>query len=81
MNRFDYLAPTSLTEVLALLSDRPEALPLAGGTDLLVQIKEHRRPVEALLSLKRVPEVEDNACQEHPELSTRHISSIDIRMI
>jgi carbon-monoxide dehydrogenase medium subunit len=42
---------------LALLSERPEALPLAGGTDLLVQIKEHRRPVEALLSLKRVPEV------------------------
>lgn len=57
MNRFDYLAPTNLTEALALLSDRPEALPLAGGTDLLVQIKEHRRPVEAVLSLKRVPEV------------------------
>ncbi|MCL4303325.1 MAG: FAD binding domain-containing protein [Anaerolineae bacterium] len=57
MNRFDYLAPMSLTEALALLSDRPEALPLAGGTDLLVQIKEHRRPVEAVLSLKRVPEV------------------------
>lgn len=57
MKRFDYLAPTSLNEAQALLSDRPEALPLAGGTDLLVQIKEHRRPVEALLSLKRVPEV------------------------
>lgn len=57
MNRFDYLAPTSLAEALAMLADRPEALPLAGGTDLLVQIKEHRRPVEALLSLKRVSEM------------------------
>ncbi|MBE7552831.1 MAG: FAD binding domain-containing protein [Anaerolineales bacterium] len=57
MNRFDYLAPTSLAEALAMLSDRPEAFPLAGGTDLLVQIKEHRRPVEALLSLKRVSEM------------------------
>lgn len=57
MKRFDYLAPTSLAEALALLSDRPETLPLAGGTDLLVQIKEQHRPVEALLSLRRVPEV------------------------
>jgi carbon-monoxide dehydrogenase medium subunit len=57
VNRFDYLAPTSLAEALAMLADRPEALPLAGGTDLLVQIKEHRRPVEALLSLKRVSEM------------------------
>jgi CO/xanthine dehydrogenase FAD-binding subunit len=55
MKRFDYLAPNSLAEALEMLSDRPEAVPLAGGTDLLVQIKEGRRPVEALLSLKRVP--------------------------
>jgi CO/xanthine dehydrogenase FAD-binding subunit len=57
VNRFDYLAPTCLAEALAMLSDRPEVLPLAGGTDLLVQIKENRPPVEALLSLKRVSEV------------------------
>ncbi len=57
MKRFDYLAPKSLPEALAMLADRPEAVPLAGGTDLLVQIKEVHRPVQALLSLKRVPEV------------------------
>jgi len=57
MRRFDYLAPRDLIEALEMMSDRPEAIPLAGGTDLLVQIKEGHRSVEALLSLKRVPEV------------------------
>ena len=57
MKRFDYLAPQSLKEALAMMSDRPEAIPLAGGTDLLVQMKEGHRSVRALLSLKRIPEV------------------------
>jgi CO/xanthine dehydrogenase FAD-binding subunit len=57
VKRFDYLAPKSLTEALSMLSDRPGATPLAGGTDLLVQIKERHRPVEAVLSLRRVPEL------------------------
>ena len=57
MKRFDYLAPCTLMEALEMMSDRPEVIPLAGGTDLLVQIKEGHRSVEALLSLKRVPEV------------------------
>ena len=62
MKRFDYLAPKSLAEALAMMSARPEAIPLAGGTDLLVQIKEGGRPVDALLSLKRVSEMHRYAC-------------------
>ncbi len=57
MKRFDYLAPKNLKEAIEVMSDRPEAIPLAGGTDLLVQMKEEHRPVQVLLSLKRVPEV------------------------
>ena len=57
MKRFDYLAPGSLAEALEMMSHRPEAVPLAGGTDLLVQVKEGSRSVETLLSLRRVPEV------------------------
>jgi len=57
MKRFEYLAPRSLTEALKMMSGRPEPIPLAGGTDILVQMKEGRRSVGALLSLKRVPEV------------------------
>jgi carbon-monoxide dehydrogenase medium subunit len=62
MRRFEYLAPRSLEEALHMLSLRPEAVPLAGGTDLLVQVKEGQRRVEALLSLKRVPEVHRYTC-------------------
>lgn len=57
MKRFDYLAPHSLTEALEMLRQRPEAKPLAGGTDILVQMKEQHREESALLSLKRVPEL------------------------
>jgi carbon-monoxide dehydrogenase medium subunit len=57
MKRFDYLAPRSLKEALDLMARHPEALPLAGGTDLLVQIKDGRRLAQSLLSLRRVSEV------------------------
>jgi CO/xanthine dehydrogenase FAD-binding subunit len=59
VKRFDYLAPTSLREAIEILQDNPQAFPLAGGTDLLVQIKERQRPVPAVMSLKRVPEVHE----------------------
>lgn len=59
MKRFDYLAPNSLDEALALLSARPEATPLAGGTNVLVQLKERHREASALLSLKRIAELHE----------------------
>jgi len=57
MKRFDYLAPKNLQEAFEMMSDHPDVIPLAGGTDLLVQMKEGHRSVRALLSLKRIPEV------------------------
>lgn len=57
MRRFDYLAPTRMDEAIDMLRGRPEALALAGGTDVLVQIKEGGRRVGALLSLKRIGEL------------------------
>ncbi|MCI0398958.1 MAG: xanthine dehydrogenase family protein subunit M [Chloroflexi bacterium] len=57
MKRFDYLTPGSLNEALEMLAQRPEAAPLAGGTNLLVQIKEDHRSETALLSLKRVSDL------------------------
>ena len=61
MKRFDYLIPKNLTQALQMIADRPDAAPLAGGTDILVQMKEQHRPIEALLSLRRVPEVHQSA--------------------
>ena len=59
MKQFDYLAPNSLDEALEFLSSRPETTPLAGGTNVLVQLKERHREVSALLSLKRITELHE----------------------
>jgi CO/xanthine dehydrogenase FAD-binding subunit len=59
LKRFDYLAPNNLDVALIMLSERPEAVALAGGTNVLVQIKERHREASALLSLKRIPELHE----------------------
>ena len=57
MKPFDYRAPTSLDEAVALL-DNPElrVRPLAGGTDLLVQLRSGRVEIDVLVDIKRLPE-------------------------
>jgi len=58
MEAFDYVRPTSLAEACeALREGGGEAAVLAGGTDLLIQMKEgSRRPV-TLVSLRDVPDL------------------------
>ncbi len=57
MKPFDYRAPASLEEALALLNT-PElrVRPLAGGTDLLVQLRTGRLESDILVDIKRIPE-------------------------
>jgi CO/xanthine dehydrogenase FAD-binding subunit len=53
----DFLQPTSLREALAAKAERPEALPIAGGTDVMVDLNfDHARPA-AILDLTRVGEL------------------------
>ncbi|MFE6611236.1 FAD binding domain-containing protein [Amycolatopsis sp. NPDC057786] len=53
----DFLRPSSLTEALAVKAERPDAVPIAGGTDVMVELNfDHRRP-DALLDLNRVTEL------------------------
>src|SRR5215217_1604740 len=53
----EFLQPRSLSEALAAKAERPEAVPIAGGTDVMVELNfDHRRP-EAVLDLARVPEL------------------------
>ncbi len=51
------LTPRSLDEALRLKSERPEARPIAGGTDLLVELNFDRARPEALLNLNEVAEL------------------------
>jgi CO/xanthine dehydrogenase FAD-binding subunit len=53
----DVLSPHSLEEALRLKAERPDAVPIAGGTDVMVAINFDRLRPEALLDLNRVPEL------------------------
>ncbi|MCY4438468.1 MAG: FAD binding domain-containing protein [Chloroflexi bacterium] len=55
MRRFDYAAPTEVFEACALLADRgDDARALAGGTDLIVQMRERDRRVPLVVSLRNL---------------------------
>ncbi|MBI1915469.1 MAG: xanthine dehydrogenase family protein subunit M [Planctomycetes bacterium] len=56
MKEIDYAAPATLTEATALLA-RKGARALAGGTDLIVQVRENRRDAELLVDLKNIAEL------------------------
>lgn len=55
----DFLAPRTWAEALAAKAERPDAVALAGGTDLMVEINFDRRRPPALLDLTRVSELID----------------------
>ena len=55
----DFLQPTSWREALALRAERPDAVPIAGGTDVMVDINFDRRRPGALLDLGRVAELRE----------------------
>lgn len=57
MEAFTYLAPRSLSEVFSALGNGKQSLLLAGGTDVIVQLREGRRRCDQLIDLKHIPEL------------------------
>src|SRR5215218_8304147 len=55
----DFLQPASWQEALTLRAERPDAVPIAGGTDVMVDINFDRRRPGALLDLGRVAELRE----------------------
>ena len=55
---FEYAAPTSLSDATALLAaNNGRAAILAGGTDILVQLREGLREADLVVDVKRIPEL------------------------
>ena len=69
MRAIDYAAPTSLSEAVAIMAAHGDrARPLAGGTDVLVQLRGGRREADVVVDTKKIPElngikVDDNGLQ------------------
>ena len=55
----EFLQPTTWTEALEMKAAHPEALPIAGGTDVMVEINFDRQRPAAVIDLTKVAELEE----------------------
>jgi xanthine dehydrogenase FAD-binding subunit len=70
LKAIDYDAPKTTREAVALLAEHDgRARVLAGGTDILVQLREGRRNCDLLVDVKHIPEV--NELTFDPEIGLR----------
>ena len=75
---FKYHRPASIQDACRILAESPDAAPLAGGTDLLVEIKQggrRHRDIVSLTSIARLRAIEKDkgaliigACATHNEI-------------
>ena len=69
MRAIEYQAPATLKEAVAIMTTHGDrASPLAGGTDILVQLRGGRRNSDVLVDTKKIPELngiklDDNGLQ------------------
>ena len=58
MQAFEYVAAQTIPEAVAVLDEKGQhARILAGGTDLIVQVREAKRAVDWMVDIKAIPEV------------------------
>ncbi len=58
MQDFAYIAANTVSEAVTLLDEKGRAARiLAGGTDLIVQVREARRDVDWMIDIKSIPDV------------------------
>ena len=61
----------SVEEAVRLRLEHPEAQIIAGGTDVLVQMREGRRAGKELISIQKVDEIRGICMDEHGEYPHR----------
>ena len=58
MHAFEYATPESVADAVVMLSEHGQkASVLAGGTDLIVQLRENRRQTDLVVNIKKIPEL------------------------
>jgi carbon-monoxide dehydrogenase medium subunit len=61
---FNFHRPASIQDACRILAESPDAAPLAGGTDLLVEIKQGGRSHHDIVSLTAIPQLRSIASDE-----------------
>ena len=65
MREFEYEAPATLEEAVRLMAENGTgARALAGGTDILVQLRSGRFQIDRLVDVKKIPELNQLSCSE-----------------
>jgi carbon-monoxide dehydrogenase medium subunit len=60
LKAIDYAAPHTVAEAATLLAEKGDrARVLAGGTDIIVQVREGRRDLDLLVDVKNIPELNE----------------------
>ena len=60
MNAFEYVVAKTVKEAVGFLAEKgDQARPLAGGTDIIVQMQAGRRRIERLVDIKDIPELNE----------------------
>jgi CO/xanthine dehydrogenase FAD-binding subunit len=57
----DVLQPHDLNEALQMSAGQPDAVPLAGGTDLMVELNFDMRRPDVIMDLTRVPQLQERS--------------------
>jgi CO/xanthine dehydrogenase FAD-binding subunit len=58
VNDFEYILPSSLSETIALLDEHGDAAKvIAGGTDLVIQMKMGRKAPRFVIDISRLEEL------------------------
>ncbi len=66
MKPFQYVAAKTAEKALAVLAENaPNARPIAGGTDLLVELKAHPSPPQILVDVSTIPDFRGIEVNEH----------------
>lgn len=61
---FKYLKPDSLAEALDMLATEPGAYPIAGGTNLMVDIRAGKLLPETMIDVSDLDELREIAVEE-----------------
>ena len=64
MHTFAYARPTSLADAIALLAEHgPDARILAGGTDLVIRLRDRTLTPATVVDVKAIPELAPSIVQ------------------